>query len=296
MALFGTFFKKIREIGEFGEFGGFGEFGVGRISISDWQELEQNLLEADLGTRLTAEILNTAKSDKSATAEEIEASVLAALTLKLSPLPRSLNSQPGRTSTILVVGVNGTGKTTSVAKLMKFLKDDEKKVLVAAADTFRAAAIDQIQTWGERLGVPVISGKPEGDPASVAFDGIKRAQRDGADFFIVDTAGRLHTKVGLMDELSKIRRVVEKVSPIDEVLLVVDATTGQNGITQAKLFAESVAVTGLILTKTDGSAKGGVALAIESETGIPVKFIGTGESAEDLEIFDAPGYLASLLA
>jgi len=179
---------------------------------------------------------------------------------------------------------------------MKYFKDQSHSVIVAAADTFRAAAIDQIQTWGERIGVPVVVGKFEGDPASVAFDGIKRATSEKAEIFIVDTAGRLHTKSGLMDELSKIRRVVEKVSPIDEVLLVVDATTGQNGITQARLFAESVAVTGIILTKMDGSAKGGIALAIEAQTGIPVKLIGVGESATDLQLFDADAYLQGLIA
>jgi fused signal recognition particle receptor len=195
----------------------------------------------------------------------------------------------------MVVGVNGTGKTTSVAKLMKYFKDQRSTVVVAAADTFRAAAIDQIQTWGERLGVPVVAGKAEADPAAVAFDGIKRAIADDVDIFIVDTAGRLHTKSGLMDELGKIRRVVEKVSPVAEVLLVVDATTGQNGISQAKLFSESVAVTGLILTKMDGSAKGGIALAIEATIGIPVKFVGTGEGAGDIAPFDSEQYLRGLI-
>ncbi|MEI6762631.1 MAG: signal recognition particle-docking protein FtsY [Actinomycetes bacterium] len=269
------------------------KFRGGSVSAADWDEFESALIESDLGGKLAHEIIAVAKSGRP---DDIEAELLESLRTKMSEAPRTLEIHSGRTTTILVVGVNGTGKTTSVAKLMKYFKDQQLSVVVAAADTFRAAAIDQIQTWGTRLGVPVVVGKSEGDPAAVAFDGIKHALDEHADLFIVDTAGRLHTKSGLMDELAKIRRVVEKASPIDEVLLVVDATTGQNGITQAKLFAESVAVTGLILTKMDGSAKGGVALAIEAETGIPVKFIGMGESAQDLAAFDAEKYLKGLLS
>lgn len=278
MALFSKLFNKLRG---------------GNISAADWDEFERTLIESDLGAQLTQEIITLAKSSK---VDEIESALLQSLSGKLSVAPRSLALRADGVTTILVVGVNGTGKTTSVAKLMKFFADQRLKVVVAAADTFRAAAIDQIQTWGSRLGVPVVVGKSESDPASVAFDGLKRAMGDNADIFIVDTAGRLHTKSGLMDELGKIRRVLEKVNPVDEVLLVVDATTGQNGITQAKLFAESVQVTGLILTKMDGSAKGGIALAIESLTGIPVKFIGSGESAADLQIFEPEKYLQGLLA
>jgi fused signal recognition particle receptor len=275
------------------------KFRGGTIAAADWEELETHLIEADLGAHLTQEILEIAKSSnnrRAAESEDIEAALLTALHEKLSTAPRSITRDPQRTTSIMVVGVNGTGKTTSVAKLMQFFKSDGASVVVAAADTFRAAAIDQIQTWGERIGVPVIVGKAEGDPASVAFDGIKRAMADRADIFIVDTAGRLHTKSGLMDELGKIRRVLEKVAPVDEVLLVVDATTGQNGIAQAKLFAESVAVTGLILTKLDGSAKGGIALAIEAMTGIPVKFIGVGEGAGDLQLFEPERYLKGLIS
>jgi len=265
----------------------------GNVSAADWDEFERTLIESDLGAQLTQEIITLAKAAK---VDEIEGALLSALSGKLSSASRDLVRQADGVTTILVVGVNGTGKTTSVAKLMKFFADQRLQVVVAAADTFRAAAIDQIQTWGTRLGVPVVVGKSESDPASVAFDGLKRAMGDNADIFIVDTAGRLHTKSGLMDELGKIRRVLEKVSPVDEVLLVVDATTGQNGITQAKLFAESVSVTGLILTKMDGSAKGGIALAIESLTGIPVKFVGSGESAADLAVFDAQKYLQGLIS
>ncbi len=278
MALFSKLLNKIRG---------------GSIAAADWDEFERTLIESDLGAQLTQEIITLARSAK---VDEIESALLQALSAKLSSAPRDLALRADGVTTILVVGVNGTGKTTSVAKLMKFFTDQKLKVVVAAADTFRAAAIDQIQTWGTRLGVPVVVGKSESDPASVAFDGLKRAMSDQANIFIVDTAGRLHTKSGLMDELGKIRRVLEKVNPVDEVLLVVDATTGQNGITQAKLFAESVQVTGLILTKMDGSAKGGIALAIESLTGIPVKFIGSGESAADLQVFEPEKYLQGLLA
>ena len=278
MALFSKLLNKIRG---------------GSIAAADWDEFERTLIESDLGAQLTQEIITLARSAK---VDEIESALLQALSAKLSSAPRDLALRADGVTTILVVGVNGTGKTTSVAKLMKFFTDQKLKVVVAAADTFRSAAIDQIQTWGTRLGVPVVVGKSESDPASVAFDGLKRAMSDQANIFIVDTAGRLHTKSGLMDELGKIRRVLEKVNPVDEVLLVVDATTGQNGITQAKLFAESVQVTGLILTKMDGSAKGGIALAIESLTGIPVKFIGSGESAADLQVFEPEKYLQGLLA
>ena len=196
----------------------------------------------------------------------------------------------------MIVGVNGTGKTTSTAKLISYLKQGNHSVLVAAADTFRAAAVEQLATWGSRLDVEVVTGPPNGDPASVAFEAVTKAKSANINYLIVDTAGRLHTKSGLMDELGKIRRVIEKVSPVDEVLLVVDATTGQNGIVQAKIFMESVVVTGLILTKMDGSAKGGIALAIERECGIPIKFIGTGETATDLEAFDPERYLNGLFS
>ena len=285
MALFSKFIAKFRG---------------GSIAAADWEEFETHLIESDLGAHLTQEIIELAKAesrkrDSKNDDSEIESALLASLRAKLSQAPRSINRELAPTTTIMIVGVNGTGKTTSVAKLMKYFKDQRSTVVVTAADTFRAAAIDQIQTWGERLGVPVVVGKAEGDPAAVAFDGIKRAIADNADIYIVDTAGRLHTKSGLMDELGKIRRVVEKVSPVAEVLLVVDATTGQNGISQAKLFSESVAVTGLILTKMDGSAKGGIALAIEATMGIPVKFVGTGEGAGDLAPFDSEEYLRGLI-
>ena len=194
------------------------------------------------------------------------------------------------------MGVNGTGKTTSVAKLASHYKASGQSVLIAAGDTFRAAAVDQLQTWGERIGVPVVAGKANSDPASVAFDAAKEAKDVGVNFLIIDTAGRLHNKSDLMAELEKVKRVVEKVSPVNEVLLVIDATTGQNGLAQAKVFTESVDVTGLIVTKLDGSAKGGVALAIEKELDIPIKWVGTGESYADFARFEPVLYIQGLLS
>jgi fused signal recognition particle receptor len=259
---------------------------------SDWSELETELLQADLGPALASECIEQAKKIKSATPEE---SLLQFLSSKLSSKPHEM-SLSSSTSTILVVGVNGTGKTTSVAKLASFYKSSGKSVLLAAGDTFRAAAVDQLKTWGARIDVPVISGQENGDPASVAFDAAKFAQINDIEILIIDTAGRLHNKSDLMSELAKVKRVVEKTSPISEVLLVIDATTGQNGLLQAKIFAESVDVTGVILTKMDGSAKGGVALAIEAELDIPIKWIGSGESESDFSPFNPEAYLKSLLS
>jgi fused signal recognition particle receptor len=194
----------------------------------------------------------------------------------------------------LVVGVNGTGKTTSTAKLANLIKNEGNSVLLAAADTFRAAAVDQLQTWAKRIDVEVVSGAANGDPAAVAFSAITKAKSENYDYLLVDTAGRLHTKENLMQELGKVIRVIEKHSPVDEILLVVDATTGQNGINQAKVFIEAAGVTGFILTKLDGSAKGGIGLAIEKEFGLPIKFIGTGEQISDFAPFDPEHYIASL--
>jgi fused signal recognition particle receptor len=201
---------------------------------------------------------------------------------------------PDRVTTILVVGVNGTGKTTSVAKLANKLKGEGNSILLAAADTFRAAATEQLQTWAERIGIKVVIGAVNSDPASVAFSAISNAKQDKFNYLIIDTAGRLHTKQDLMDELGKVIRVIEKHSPVDEILLVVDATTGQNGITQARTFIAAVAVTGFIVTKLDGSAKGGVALAIEKESGLPIKFVGSGEAIGDLAPFEPGSYIESL--
>jgi fused signal recognition particle receptor len=276
MAIFGKLFANLRG---------------GKVSSADWDDVLQSLIESDLGAANSQSIIEIAKHERG---ESSQVAVKAALQSWLSEKPRAIAKSEGRTTTVLVVGVNGTGKTTSCAKLAGLLKRNGESVLLAAADTFRAAAVEQLQTWGTRLELPVISGAANGDPASVAFDAITRAKGASSSYLLVDTAGRLHTKSDLMDELGKIRRVIEKVSPVDEVLLVVDATTGQNGIAQAKLFTSSVYVTGLILTKMDGSAKGGIALAIERETGIPIKFVGTGEALEDLSAFDSGTYLSGL--
>ena len=266
--------------------------GTNDFSPADWAELEQELLASDLGPTLTKNFLEAAKKVKSDNAELALIEILTSSLSKSSHEPVLVSG----TTTIMVVGVNGTGKTTSVAKLASYYKKSGKSVVLAAGDTFRAAAVDQLKTWGSRIGVLVVSGKDNGDPASVAFDGAKSAHDSASDIFIIDTAGRLHNKNDLMAELSKVKRVVEKVSPINEVLLVIDATTGQNGLQQAKIFTECVEVTGIVLTKLDGSAKGGVALAIEAELGIPIKWVGTGESESDFSLFDAQSYIKGLLA
>jgi fused signal recognition particle receptor len=265
--------------------------GTNDFSPADWADLENELLASDLGPTLTKNFLEAAKKVKS---DNAELALIEILTSKLSSKSHAPAIVAG-TTTIMVVGVNGTGKTTSVAKLASYYKKNGKSVVLAAGDTFRAAAVDQLKTWGSRIGVLVVSGKENGDPASVAFDGAKSAHESASDIFIIDTAGRLHNKNDLMAELSKVKRVVEKVSPINEVLLVIDATTGQNGLQQAKIFTECVEVTGIVLTKLDGSAKGGVALAIEAELGIPIKWVGTGESESDFALFDAKSYIKDLL-
>jgi fused signal recognition particle receptor len=278
MGLFSKFIAKVK--------------GTNDFSPADWAELEQELLASDLGPTLTKNFLAEAKKVKSDNAEQALIEILTSNLSKISHEPVMVNG----TTTIMVVGVNGTGKTTSVAKLASYYKKSGKSVVLAAGDTFRAAAVDQLKTWGSRIGVLVVAGKDNGDPASVAFDGAKSAHDSASDVFIIDTAGRLHNKNDLMAELSKVKRVVEKVSPINEVLLVIDATTGQNGLQQAKIFTECVEVTGIVLTKLDGSAKGGVALAIEAELGIPIKWVGTGESESDFALFDPDSYIKGLLS
>ena len=261
------------------------------LNKPDLDELTNELIAADLGADLAHTIIEQTRKLKSATPEE---SLEAVLLSHLSQKERSLSITSGVTA-VMVVGVNGTGKTTTVAKLARSFQS-QGTVVLAAADTFRAAAVEQLQTWGQRIGVEVISGKENSDPASVAFDAIEKAQKLSAAFLFIDTAGRLHNKSDLMNELGKIKRVIEKVSPIAEVLLVIDATTGQNGLQQAKVFTEAVNVTGIILTKLDGSARGGIALAIESALDIPIKFIGTGESIEDLAQFDPTTYIKGLIS
>ena len=221
-------------------------------------------------------------------------SVKRTLTESLSNKSREISYDSEKPTVILIVGVNGTGKTTSAAKLANYLKNENRKVMIAAADTFRAAAVAQIQTWGERLGIPVVFGNDGADPAAVAFDAAKRSVTEKFDYLIIDTAGRLHTKDNLMAELEKVKRVVEKIIPVNEVLFVLDGTTGQNGLAQAQIFNESVGVTGLIVTKLDGSAKGGIAIATEAALDLPIKFIGTGETLTDFARFDSVKYLEDL--
>ncbi|ASY27557.1 fused signal recognition particle receptor [Candidatus Planktophila limnetica] len=257
----------------------------------DLDEAENELIATDLGADLARRIIEETRKVKSQTPEEALQSVLSS---HLSKKPRQLLIQPGLT-TVMVVGVNGTGKTTTVAKLaQKF--SPQGLVVLAAADTFRAAAVEQLQTWGKRIGLEVISGKENSDPASVAFDAIEKSRNLSASFLFIDTAGRLHNKSDLMNELGKIKRVIEKVSPVSEVLLVIDATTGQNGLQQAKIFAEAVNVTGIVLTKLDGSSRGGIALAIEDGLDIPIKFVGKGESIDDLTEFDPIAYIKGLIS
>jgi fused signal recognition particle receptor len=257
----------------------------------DLDELADELIAADIGADLAHAIIEQVQKMKSATPEE---SLHTVLLSHLSKKERTISTASGVTA-VMVVGVNGTGKTTSVAKLAHNFQN-RGTVVLAAADTFRAAAVEQLQTWGQRIRVEVISGKENSDPASVAFDAISKAQQLSAAFLLIDTAGRLHNKSDLMNELEKIKRVIEKVTPVSEVLLVIDATTGQNGLQQAKIFAEAVQVTGIVLTKLDGSARGGIALAIEDSLDIPIKFVGTGESIEDLAPFNPDEYVKGLIS
>jgi fused signal recognition particle receptor len=285
MGLFSKFFDKIKSVTTSG------------LASQDWEELELALIESDLGAANSKELIEIAKEILKKDKTDPSAAILAALRGWLSTSSRALIEKDGL-RTIAIVGVNGTGKTTSVAKLANYLNQENRKVLLAAGDTFRAAAIAQLKNWGVQLNLEVIT-PPEhvtnGDPAAVAFDGAKKAVQENYQDYLIDTAGRLHTKNNLMEELSKVIRVVSKLTPVDEILLVVDATTGQNGIAQAKTFANSTALTGLILTKLDGSAKGGIALAIERELGLPIKFVGTGESIQDFQAFDGEKYLAGLI-
>jgi fused signal recognition particle receptor len=264
---------------------------AGSVSQDQWDEIRSALITADLGVKLADQLIEQAKSTKPEDAKQV---IKEQLSQWLSKKDRKLTLTPNAVSTILIVGVNGTGKTTTTAKLANLIKNEGNKVLLAAADTFRAAAVDQLQTWANRIDIEVVTGAANGDPASVAFSAISKAKSEKYDCLIVDTAGRLHTKNNLMSELEKIIKVIEKQSPINEILLVIDATTGQNGINQAKSFIESAGVTGLILTKLDGGAKGGIGIAIEKEFGLPIKFTGQGEQITDLAAFDPEQYLDSL--
>jgi fused signal recognition particle receptor len=265
----------------------------GSVSESDWEQIRKNLIDSDLGVKLVDEVISIAKKSKP---EDAQSAIANEIKGWLSQKSRDLSKNADSINPILIVGVNGTGKTTSTAKIANYLKMNGNQITLAAADTFRAAAVEQLQTWGDRLNIPVIAGKANSDPAAVVFEATTSALENKSDYLLVDTAGRLHTKQGLMDELGKVVRVIEKQRPICEILLVIDATTGQNGITQAKTFIEAVGVTGFVITKLDGSAKGGVAIAIERETGLPIKFLGNGEAINDLTVFEPDVYIASLFA
>jgi fused signal recognition particle receptor len=267
-----------------------------------WEEVEEVLLTADVGVGPTQELVERLRTRVKGLGSRDAGAVRGLLREELLTLvgvdaDRALNTagSGGRPAVVLVVGVNGTGKTTTVGKLARVLVAEQRSVLLGAADTFRAAAADQLTTWGERVGAPVVRGPEGGDPASVAFDAVKQGADGGYDVVLVDTAGRLQNKVGLMDELGKVKRVIEKQGPVDEVLLVLDATTGQNGLLQARVFAEVVDVTGIVLTKLDGTAKGGIVVAVQRELGVPVKLVGLGEGADDLAPFDPEVFVDALL-
>ena len=255
----------------------------------DWNEIESQLIQSDLGPKLSSEIVELLKKNSKVTLEE------GFLELLGNERDRNLvrNQSP---NVILIVGVNGVGKTTTVGKLAHYLVATGNKVVIGAADTFRAAATGQVSTWAVNAGATLVSGKDGADPAAIAFDALSKGFEIGADFVLIDTAGRLHTKAGLMDELSKIRRVIEKRTPVGEVLLVIDGTTGQNGLAQAKIFGDAVGLSGVVVTKLDGSAKGGIAFAIERELGAPIKFVGTGEGISDLQPFEPAAYVAALIS
>ena len=264
---------------------------TGSVSSDEWDLIRRSLIASDLGVKLVDEVIENVKSAKP---DDAFLAITTHVKGWLSNKSRELFLDSDRLNTVLIVGVNGTGKTTSTAKLAKRLTKSDSKVLLAAADTFRAAATEQLQTWAGRIPVEIVTGEINSDPASVAFSAATKAKTENFNYLLIDTAGRLHTKQDLMNELGKVVRVISKQSPVDEILLVIDATTGQNGINQAKIFIEAVGVTGFIITKLDGSAKGGIALAIEKQTGLPIKFVGTGEVITDLDDFDPEAYIAGL--
>ena len=272
------------------------------VDEDTWEQVEEILLTADLGVAATTELMDRLRSriqvEGARDAESVRSLLRDELLALVDPtLDRAVQTKVnGRPAVILVVGVNGTGKTTTSGKLARVLVADGRTVLLGAADTFRAAAAEQLQTWGDRVGAVVVQGPEGGDPASVAFEAVEVAGNAGLDAVVVDTAGRLHTKTGLMDELGKLKRVVEKNSQVDEVLLVLDATTGQNGLVQARVFAEVVDVTGIVLTKLDGTAKGGIVVSVQRELGVPVKLVGLGEGPDDLAPFEAEEFVDALLA
>ena len=273
-----------------------------KLTEDDWEEVEETLLAADVGVAATTQIVQRLRTQSlvlaTASGTQLRDLVVRELTAVLGPdLDRTLatDRHDGLPAVVLVVGVNGAGKTTTVGKIARVLVGDGKSVVLGAADTFRAAAADQLETWGERVGVLTVRGREGGDPASVAFEAVRTGTEAEVDAVIVDTAGRLHTKSGLMDELGKIKRVVEKQAPVDEVLLVLDATTGQNGVVQARVFTEAVHVTGIVLTKLDGTAKGGIVVSVQRELGIPVKLVGLGEGPDDLAPFEPEAFAEAIV-
>ncbi len=272
------------------------------IGDEDWEEIEDTLLTADMGVAPATELVEALKTRVRVLGARTPEAARALLRDELlaqvgTATDRSVatGAHDGRPAIVLVVGVNGTGKTTTCGKLARVLIADGRTVLLGAADTFRAAAADQLETWGGRVGAETVRGPEGSDPASVAFEAVKQGIADGVDTVVIDTAGRLHTKTGLMDELGKVKRVVEKQAPVDEVLLVLDATTGQNALVQAKVFAEVVNVTGVVLTKLDGTAKGGIVVSVQRELGVPVKLVGLGEGADDLAPFEPEAFVDALL-
>lgn len=276
-----------------------------QLSEADWEDVEDTLLLADVGAEASEQLVEELRNDARIAGQSDPAEVRAALKDKLLKLvgtdvDRRLNADKegaNKPSVIIMVGVNGTGKTTTAGKLSRLLVSEGKQVMLGAADTFRAAAADQLETWGAKVGVPVVRSDKDGaDPASVAFEASAKAKEENVDVLIIDTAGRLQNKANLMDELGKIRRVTEKNLPVDEVLLVLDATTGQNGMTQAKVFAEAIGITGVVLSKLDGSAKGGIVISVQKELGVPVKLVGLGEGPDDLAPFDPEGFVDGILA
>uniref|UniRef100_UPI00359C9A8D signal recognition particle-docking protein FtsY n=1 Tax=Bifidobacterium adolescentis TaxID=1680 RepID=UPI00359C9A8D len=276
-----------------------------QLSEADWEDVEDTLLLADVGAEASEQLVEELRNDARISGQSDPAEVRAALKDKLLKLvgtdtDRRLNADKegaNKPSVVIMVGVNGTGKTTTAGKLSRLLVSEGKQVMLGAADTFRAAAADQLETWGAKVGVPVVRSDKDGaDPASVAFEASAKAKEENADVLIIDTAGRLQNKANLMDELGKIRRVTEKNLPVDEVLLVLDATTGQNGMTQAKVFAEAIGITGVVLSKLDGSAKGGIVISVQKELGVPVKLVGLGEGPDDLAPFDPEGFVDGILA
>jgi len=286
---------------------GFGQgllavLGAGELDEESWEDVETMLLQADLGPEMTVELVDTLRTELARrgvrTPEQARTLLRDVLTDALrTDLDRSVRALPhdGRPAVLLVVGVNGTGKTTTTGKLARVLVASGRHVVLGAADTFRAAAAEQLATWGERAGATVIRGPEGADPASVAFDAVKQGDEEGADAVLLDTAGRLHTKTGLMDELGKVKRVVSRQAIVDEVLLVLDATTGQNGLTQARVFGDVVDVTGIVLTKLDGTAKGGIVFRVQRELGVPVKLVGLGEGPDDLAPFEPAAFVDALL-